>query len=145
MPTSIARFCRGCGRAMLAAAMALALLMPTSGRADELADFHAALERAIDQYHFAMSVLDTGSQEQTAAEVGRLRQAWQAITERFGAQRPAVFDNDDDYRGIFLRNDLGLVGVLLIIDLGNRDAARAALLAIGDSLMQLAARSAPPR
>jgi hypothetical protein len=142
---SIARVCRGCGRVMLAAALALALLMPTPGRVDELADFHAALERALDQYHFAMSVLETGSQEQTAAEVGRLRQAWQAIAARFGAQRPGAFDNDDNYRNIFMQNDLALVGVLLIIDLGNRDAARAALVAIGDSLTQLAAHSAPPR
>jgi HAMP domain-containing protein len=126
----------------LAAALALAPLIPAPGQADELADFHAALERALDQYHFAMSVLETGSQEQTAAEVGRLRQVWQAIAERFGAQRPAAFDNDDNYRGIFMQNDLGLVGVLLIIDHGNRDAA---LVAIGDSLTQLAARSAPPR
>jgi hypothetical protein len=143
MPRSIARFCRGCGCAVLA--LALALLMPAHGRADELADFHAAIERALDQYHFAMSVLETGSQEQTSAEVGRLRQAWQAIAARFGAQRPAAFDNDDNYRNLFMKNDLGLVGVLLIIDLGNREAARAALVAIGDSLTQLAARSAPPR
>jgi hypothetical protein len=38
---------------------------------------------------------------------------------------------------------MSLVGVLLVIDLGNRDGARAALTPIGETLAKLSARSAP--
>jgi hypothetical protein len=113
-------------------------------RADELAEFHAAVERALDQYSFAMSVLETSSQEQTKAEVARLRQSWQAIAERF-ARRPEGFAGGEDYGGTFMQVDMRLITLLLVIDLGNRDAARSALAAVGDVLSQWSANSAAPR
>jgi hypothetical protein len=42
-----------------------------------------------------------------------------------------------------LQVDVSLVGVLLVIELGNRDGARSALSSIEDTLTRLAARSAP--
>jgi hypothetical protein len=39
--------------------------------------------------------------------------------------------------------DMRLIGVLLTIELGNRDAAREGLRPIGETLAQLSARSAP--
>jgi hypothetical protein len=39
--------------------------------------------------------------------------------------------------------DMRLVGVLLVIDMGNRDAARDGLAPIEETLSQLSARSAP--
>jgi glycerol-3-phosphate O-acyltransferase len=145
MLASIVHFCRRHGPVVLAAALAQALMLSAPATADGLADFHAAVERALDQYHFAIDTLESSSQERTAAEVLRLREAWQAVAERFGAQRPAVFADDDDYGGMFLQIDVRLVGVLLVIDLGNRDAARSALAPIEETLTRLAARSAPPR
>jgi hypothetical protein len=145
MLASIVHFCRRHGPVVLAAALAQALMLSAPATADGLADFHAAVERALDQYHFAIDTLESSSQERTAAEVLRLREAWQAIADRFGAQRPAVFADDDDYGGMFLQIDVRLVGVLLVIDLGNRDAARSALAPIEETLTRLAARSAPPR
>ena len=145
MLASIVCFCRRGSRVVLAAGLAQALLLWAPAKADELADFHAAVERALDQYHFAMTTLESSSQERTAAEVARLREAWQAIADRFGANRPAAFADDDQYGGMFMQIDVRLLGVLLVIDLGNRDAARSALAPVADTLADLAARSAPPR
>jgi hypothetical protein len=41
--------------------------------------------------------------------------------------------------------DARLVGVLLVIDMGNRDAARAGLAPIQETLSDLSARSAPAK
>jgi hypothetical protein len=46
---------------------------------------------------------------------------------------------------MFMQIDVRLVGVLLVIDLGNRDAARSALAPVEETLTRLAARSTPPR
>jgi hypothetical protein len=145
MLASFVRFCRRHSPIVLAAALAQSLLLSAPAKADELADFHAAVERAIDQYRFTMNTLESSGQAQTSAEVSRLREAWQAIADRFGPQRPAVFADDDEYGGMFMQIDVRLVGVLLVIDLGNRDAARSALAPIEETLTRLAARSAPPR
>ena len=130
---------RGLAAALLVALVAAASPTP----ADELADFHAAVERAAGEYRLALRTLETRGQDETAAAVHRLRAAWQAIGERFGANRPAAFADDENFAGMFMQIDVGLVGVLLVIDLGNRDGARAALAPIGETLARLAARSAP--
>ena len=145
MLASFIRHCHRRSRIVLAAAFLQVVVLSASARADDLADFHAAIEQALDQHHFALATLETSSQERTAAEVSRLREIWQTIAERFGARRPAEFANDDDYSGMFMQIDVRLVGVLLVIDLGNRDAARSALAPVADTLADLAARSAPPR
>jgi hypothetical protein len=137
MLDAIAGFCR---RAACIALFA-GLLAPLPALADELADFHAAVERALDQYHFAMSVLETSSQEQTSAEIARLRQSWQRIAERF-ARRPDGFSIGEDYGGTFMQVDMRFITLLLIVDLGNR--ARSALAAIGDVLTQWSTGSAAP-
>jgi hypothetical protein len=141
----IVHFCRHRSPVVLATALAQAILLWAPAQADDLADFHAAVEQALDQYHFALATLESSSQERTAAEVSRLRQTWQTIADRFGPQRPAAFADDDDYGGMFLQIDVRLVGVLLVIDLGNRDAARSALAPVEETLTRLAARSAQPR
>src|SRR5262245_28816969 len=112
----------------LAAALLLALVVVNGPAwADELAEFHAAVERAAGEYRLALRTLETRGQDETAAAVHRLRTAWQAIGERFGANRPAAFADDENFAGMFMQIDVGLVGVLLVIDLGSRDGARTAL------------------
>jgi hypothetical protein len=145
MLASFVRRCRRLGRAALIAGLLAVVGLSAPARADELADFHAAVERALDQHRFAMATLESGSQAQTAAEVSRLREIWQALAERFGARRPDAFANDESYGTMFMQLDVSLIGVLLVIDLGSRDAARAALAPIEDTLTKLAERSAPPR
>src|SRR5262249_25820855 len=106
----------------------------------ELGEFQAAVERATAQYHVAMETLETSSQAETAAAVHRFREAWQAIFA--SKDRPALPDGEQ-YSTMQILVDTRLIGVLLVIDLGNRHAARKGLAPIQDTLAELTARAAP--
>jgi hypothetical protein len=128
-------------KATLAALLVLALSVP--GRADDLADFHAAVTQASEQYRVAMETLETQSQAETAAAVQRFRASWHAISDRFGKSRPEPFVGDEQYGTMFMLIDTRVIGVLLAIDLGSRDAARSGLAPIRETLSDLSTRSAP--
>jgi hypothetical protein len=119
--------------------------LAASTAADELADFHSAIEEATSQYRVALLTLETHGPEDTAAEVVRLRAAWQAFGERFGAHRPAAFADDEQYGAMFTILDAQIVGALIVINAGRQDAARKALAPIGELLADLSARSAGQR
>jgi hypothetical protein len=119
-------------------------LLALPARSDELADFHAAVEQASADYRTAMATLETQGQQETSAAVNRLRQSWQSINDRFGRDRPAVFADDEQYASMFMLVDTRLIGVLLTIDMGNRNAAREGLAPIEETLSRLSARSEPP-
>ena len=127
----------------LALAALLVVTAPFSLRSDELADFHAAVEEATAEYRVARATLETSGQRETSAAVQRFRQVWQSLNERFVKPPPAPFANDPNYPTMFMQIDVQLVGVLLTIDMGNRDAARNGLAPIGETLARLSARSAP--
>jgi hypothetical protein len=127
-----------------AALVAAALILPwpsAAAGADERADLQAAFRLATAQYQAALKTLETRGREETAAEVSRLRAAFQAVIQQFNANRAAV-DGDQDYAGALMQLDVGIIGVLLVIDFGSREAAREALIPIGRSLAELAARAA---
>jgi hypothetical protein len=143
MPRSRMRQTRTHFGTMLAALLLLVPWMPAG--ADEVTDFRAALDTAASQYRLAMDTLETRGREETAAEVRRFRQSWQAIAERFGAAPPLPVTKGDDYPGLFLQTDMSIVGALIVIDIGSREAARNALAPIADTLVALSARAAVPR
>jgi hypothetical protein len=109
--------------------------------ADEHTDLKAAFELAGAQYQVALKTLETRGREETAAEVSRLREAFHAVMEHFNANRSAL-DLDPDYAGTLMQLDVSIVGVLLVIDFGSREAARDALAPIGQSLAELGVRAA---
>jgi hypothetical protein len=131
--------------AACAGALLMLLATASSTAADELGDFRAALDETTDAYNSAMAILQTRGQDETAAAVHRLRARWQTMAERFAGRRPAAFADDENFTAMFMQIDMSLVGVLLVIDLGNRDGAKAALTQVGEALAQLAQRSAAPR
>ncbi len=131
-------------RSALWAIMLLALAWPTPGSGDERADFHAALEAATTQYHVAISTLERSGQEQTAAEVRRFREAWQAVIDRAGSNRPAAYATTEQFFGMLMQIDMRIVGVLLVIDMGNRNAAREALAPIEEILLRMQDGSPAP-
>jgi hypothetical protein len=122
-------------------ALALWLTPPDAG-ADELADFHAAVESAGARYDAALIALETAGPEETAAEVVNLRAVWQVLAERFGGHRPAAFADDENYSVMFTVMDAQIVGALIVINAGRQDAARKALVPIGEKLADLSTRSA---
>jgi hypothetical protein len=124
--------------------VALALAWPAlPAAADDFADFQVALARATTDYDAAMHTIDHGSREEATAAVSRLRQSCQTAAEQFRAAKPAAFAGDKTLGAAFVQVDAGLVGALLVIEMGSRDAARAALAPIAETLARLRVRPAP--
>ncbi len=107
--------------------------------ADDQAEFRAAVEQASARYSVAMRTLETRGREETSAEVARFREAWQAVIDRLKADRP----DDEEQAALLFQVDSRLVGAMIVIDIGSRDAARDALTPIGETLAQLRERAAP--
>jgi hypothetical protein len=134
--------------AMLTAARTLLLAMilaasPVVAGADDLTDFTAAVERAELQYRVALRTLESACRDETAAEVRLFREALQDAISRLKEHRPPKSESDDSYAGTMLQIDLAIVGVLIVIDIGSREAARAALTPIGERLAKLRERVDP--
>jgi hypothetical protein len=134
--------------AMLTATRALLLALtlaasPVAAAADDLADFTAAVERAELQYRIALRTLDTAGRDETAAEVRLFRETWQDVIAHLDSHRPAQFEGDESYAATMTQVDMAVVGVLIIIDIGSREAARAALAPLGESLAKLRERATP--
>jgi hypothetical protein len=124
--------------------LALALAAsPVVAGADDLADFTAAIERAELQYRIALRTLESAGRDDTAAEVRLFREALQDAISRLDEQRPPKSESDDSYAGTMLQIDMAIVGALIVIDIGSREAARAALTPIGERLAKLRERVEP--
>lgn len=141
MPTPIVRLFRLILMPFLALTATAFLLQGSPAGADERADFEAAFRLADAQYRIALKTLETSGREETSAEVSRLRDAFQAVIQQFDEHRGAL-GGDDDYAGMLMQLDARIVGVLLVIDFGSREAARDALTPIGQTLSELAVRAA---
>jgi hypothetical protein len=100
-----------------------------------------ALERAAAQYHHALRTLETAGRDETAAEVRLFRRAWQTVIDRLDNHRPAEFEGDEFFAMTMTEIDAQLVGAMIVIDIGGRDAARTALAPIGETLEKLRERT----
>ena len=127
------------GTAVLIAALVAQWPIAAAG-ADERSELAAAFKLASAQYQAALKALETRGREETAAEVHRLREAFQAVIQKVDANRTAL-GLDPEYDGMLMQLDVSMVGVMLVIDFGSREAARDALAPIGQSLAELEARA----
>ena len=141
MPNPIVPLFRRCrlGTAILITALLVQWPISAAG-ADQRAELEAAFKLASAQYQVALKTLETRGREETSAEVGRLRETFQAVIQQFDANRAAL-GLDQDYAGMLMQLDVSIVGVMLVIDFGSREAARDALTPIGASLAELGARA----
>ena len=96
--------------------------------------FGAAVERAELQYRIALRTLESAGRDETAAEVRLFREALQDAISRLDEHRPPTSESDDSYAGTMLQIDMAIVGALIVIDIGSREAARAVLTPIGERL-----------
>jgi hypothetical protein len=120
---------------------ALLAQWPIAGAsADKRSELAAAFRIASVQYQIALKTLETKGREETTAEVHRLREAFQAVIQQVDANRTAL-GLDPDYDAMLMQLDVSMVGVMLVIDFGSREAARDALAPIGQSLTELEARA----
>jgi len=111
-----------------AVVLGLALTLSSEAvRADDLADFNAAVERASSHNRVADGYLRTGNIDLASLELDRLRDEWAALTQRFGGKRPEVFKDGTFYTTTLLKISTGLVGADMMLQSGRAGAARAAL------------------
>jgi hypothetical protein len=142
MPTPIVRLFRLLRSGTAVLVTALLLQWPIGlAAADERSELAAAFKLANAQYQVALKTLETRGREETAAEVHRLREAFQAVIQQVDANRTAL-GLDPDYDGMLMQLDVSMVGVMLVIDFGSREGARDALTPIGRNLAELQARAA---
>jgi hypothetical protein len=142
MPNPIVRLFRPLRLGAVVLITTLLAQFPISAAgADERSEFEAAFKLASMQYQIALKTLETRGREETATEVHRLREAFQALIQQFDTNRGAL-GLDPDYAGTLLQLDVSIVGVMLVIDFGSREAARDALTPIGQRLNELGARAA---
>jgi hypothetical protein len=116
------------------AILAAALALPAAAvRADDLADFNAAVERAAGHNRVAIGYLRTGNIDLAGLEIDRLRQAFSEVT---GRKRPDVFD-----RALYVKamTDIAmrLVTADMLLNMGKPDNARASLVGVRDDLYEL--------
>lgn len=110
-----------------------ALLAAGAAKADDLADFNAAVEAAAAHNRVAIGYLRTGNKDLVSLEIDRLREAWQRVGS---VKRPAVFDQKlyvKEMTDIAMR----LVTADMMVTMGKPDGVRAALIGMRDDLYDL--------
>jgi len=122
----------------LARAACIALLLTIgAARADDLADFNAAVEAAAAHNRVAIGYLRTGNVDLASLEIDRLRAAWSKLAQRFSGHRPAAFDGNVLYAKTLVGISARLVGADLLLKSGHLDGARQSLEAVRGDLYAL--------
>src|SRR3954453_14370366 len=109
-----------------------ALLAPA--HADDLDDFHRAVETAMSHRRVAAEYLRTGNIDLAVLEIEGMREAWRKVST---LPRPPAFRDQQRYTGTILEIAASLVGISLVLNLGRPDVARESLGTIRASLLRL--------
>lgn len=133
----LSRLKRHLRMAACAAFAALAFCLPAT--ADDLDDFHRAVEAAMTHHRAASGYLRTGNIDLAALELEGLREAWGKVST---LPRPAAFRDQQRYTGTILETAAGLIGATLVLNMGRADVARESLDKIRRSLSNLRRDSA---
>lgn len=115
------------------AVLALAVLAAPA-RADDLSDFHAAVEVAMNHHRVAAGYLRTGNIDLAVLEIEGLREAWGKVST---LPRPAAFRDQERYTATMLDIAARLIGAKLVLDVGRADVARESLDAVRRSISEL--------
>jgi len=113
------------------------VLSGSMARADDLADFNAAVESVSAHNRVAIGYLRTGNADLASLEIDRLRDSWSRFSERFSGKRPAAFDGNSLYGKLFTAVNARLVGADIMLKTGRLDAARDALNSVRGDLYEL--------
>jgi hypothetical protein len=119
-----------------AAILGLAIATISVG-ADELTDFHAAIEQAASHNRVAIGYLGTENIDLAAFELDGLRQAWSAFAARFGKLPPAGLRDNPLFATTLADVPVRAVTASMMINMGRPDIARDSLLAIRNEISAL--------
>ncbi len=120
-----------------AACPLLVLATGTVAKADDLADFNAAVEAAASHSRAAIGYLHAGNADLAALENDRMRAAWSKLVARFSGKRPTAFNGSVLYGKTLVGISARLVGADLMLKSGRLDSARQSLDAIRGDLYAL--------
>lgn len=123
------------------AAFVVALALAWTAAADELSDFHAAVEKAAVHNRVALGYLRTGNLDLAARELEFLTAAWRTVVDRFGARPPDAYSGNALYAPTLTDVQTRIVAATILTDLGRGDAARDSLNAIRSGLSRMRAAS----
>lgn len=110
--------------------------LPAFARADELADFNAAVENAAAHNRVALGYLRTGNTDLASVEIDRAREAWQAVVAAHG-KPPAVFKDRKRYTTVMTDVSMRLVTADMMLTSGRPQNAAQSLAAIRAELSDL--------
>src|SRR5436853_478120 len=91
MGSLVSRLKRDLHMAVLALAVLALAAQVAPARADDLSDFHAAVEAAMSHHRVAAGYLRTGNIDLAVLEIEGLRAAWGKVSS---LRRPAAFDQE---------------------------------------------------
>jgi hypothetical protein len=103
-------------------------------RADDLADFNAAIESVSAHNRVAIEYLRNGNADLAGLELDRMREAWAKVGAR---KRPDVFAGDPLYTVVMTDIATRLVTADLMLNVGRPENARQSLLGIRKDLYDL--------
>jgi len=109
---------------MVACTVLAVLFLDGPAIADDLDDFHRAVEAAMTHHRAASGYLRTGNIDLAALELEGLREAWGKVSI---LPRPAAFRDQQRYTGTILEIAAGLIGTTLVLNMGRADVARESL------------------
>ncbi len=120
-----------------AACLCLVILSGPPAKADDLADFNAAVEEAAAHNRVAIGYLRTGNADLAGLEIDRMRAAWGKLVQHFTGHRPAPFGGNVLYAKTLNGISARLVGADLLLNSGRLDGARQSLDAVRGDLYAL--------
>ena len=123
-----------CALKYLAAACLALLCLAAPARADDLDDFHRAVEFAMSHHRVAAGYLRTGNIELAALELENMREAWGKVST---VRRPAAFRDQQRYTSTMLEIAATLIGTTLVLNMGRTDVAAESLANVRKSLSAL--------
>jgi hypothetical protein len=122
----------------LAVVALLALILASCpARADQLADFNAAVEGASAHNRVALGYLRTGNNDLASIEIDRARTAWRGFVGGFAGKRPAAFKDVKRYTTVLTDVAARLVSADMMLNIGRPDIAAQSLMAIRVELADL--------
>jgi hypothetical protein len=95
--------------------------------AEGLDDFNRAVEAFSSHHRVVLAYLRTGNLDLAAVELERMNAAWQVVTERFGANRPAEIADQALYIATLTDISTRIIAAHLVMGLGRPDVAHDAL------------------
>ena len=95
------------------------------------------MESFSSHHRVALFYLRTGNVDLAAIELERMREAWGAVVDRFGARPPEVITDRALYTLTLTDMATRMIGMHMVLDMGRTDVAAEALASLRDVLARL--------